>query len=321
MARQWRIEYSGALYHVMSRGNQGQPIFRDDKDRGIFLDIIGEASQRFAIEIHAYVLMENHYHILLKTIDPNLSKAMQWIGTTYTRRFNLRHGEGGHLFQGRFKSIIVENDAYLSQLSYYIHRNPLRAGIVDRLGDYQWSSYSIYAYNKKKPDWLKTDLILSQSRAKDRCRAYRLKVQQYSDEKARIWEDVKHGLIYGSQDFTEELKTRFLKDRPEEELPQHNRLLRDIDPGNILKIASSLINCDSSVFFKPGRLPADIREKRDMLIFYLWNNSGTGNRQIGEVFALTYSSVSKIVANFRKRYEENSDLVIRYEALITKFKV
>jgi REP element-mobilizing transposase RayT len=299
----------------------GQPIFRDDEDRCIFIDIIGEASERFAIEIHAYVLMENHYHLLLKTIDPNLSKTMQWIGTTYTRRFNLRHGGSGHLFQGRFKSIIVENDRYLSQLSYYIHRNPLRAGIVDRLGDYQWSSYTVYAYKKKKPDWLKTDLILSQSSAKDRYRAYRLKVQQYSDEKARIWEDVRHGLIYGSQDFMEALKTRFLKDRPVAELPQYNRLRQDMASGDVLKKASSLINCDPSVFSKPGRLPADIREKRDMLIFYLWQNSGMGNRQIGEVFSLTYSSVSKIVTNFRKQFEKNSGLEKKYEALIAKFKV
>ena len=321
MARQWRIEYNGALYHVLSRGNQGQPIFRDDEDRRIFLDIIGEASQRFAIEIHAYVLMENHYHILLKTIDPNLSKAMQWIGTTYTRRFNLRHGGSGHLFQGRFKSIIVENDRYLSQLSYYIHRNPLRAGIVNRLGDYQWSSYTVYAYRKKKPVWLKTDLILSQSDAKDRYRAYRLKVQQYSDEKARIWEDVRHGLIYGSQDFMEGIKERFLKDRPEAELPQHNRLRQDMDSGDILKKASSLINCDPSIFSRPSRLPADIREKRDMLIFYFWQNSGMGNRQIGAVFSLTYSSVSKIVTNSRKQFEKNSDRVKKYKALTTKFKI
>ena len=101
------------------------------------------------------------------------------------------------------------------------------------------------------------------------------------------------------------IKERFLKDRPEAELPQHNRRLRqDMDSGDILKKASSLINCDPAVFSQPGRLPADIREKRDMLIFYLWKNSALGNRQTGTVFFLTYSSVSKIVTNFRKRYEK-----------------
>ena len=157
MARQWRIEYPGALYHVMSRGNAGQEIFQTDHDRSLFLDLIGDLSERFNIEVYAYVLMSNHYHLLLKTVDANLSKAMQWFGTTYARKFNLGHHTNGHLFQGRFKSIIVENDAYLLRLSCYIHRNPVRAGIVDRMADYKWSSHSFYAYKKKPPGWLKLD--------------------------------------------------------------------------------------------------------------------------------------------------------------------
>ncbi|MBW1864439.1 MAG: transposase [Deltaproteobacteria bacterium] len=111
MARQWRIEYPGALYHVMSRGNGGQDIFLSDHDRHLFLTLLGELTERLDIEVYAYVLMNNHYHFLAKTLDANLSKAMQWFGTSYTRRFNLNHHRGGHLFQGRFKSIIVENDA------------------------------------------------------------------------------------------------------------------------------------------------------------------------------------------------------------------
>ncbi len=119
-------------------------------------------SERFEIDVFAYVLMGNHYHILLRTRRANLKKAMHWFGTTYTQRFNRRHSRSGHLFQGRYKSIIVQNDAYLLQLSYYIHRNPLRAGIVKRLTDYRWSSYKVYAYGHKTPKWLSTELILSQ---------------------------------------------------------------------------------------------------------------------------------------------------------------
>ena len=118
----------------------------------------------------------------------------------------------------------------------------------------------------------------------------------------------------------EDLKTRFLKNRPEVELPQHNRLRRYMNSGDILKKVLSLINCDPAIFSQPGRLPADIREKRDILTYYLWKNSGMGNRQIGEVLALTYSSVSKIVTNFRKQFEKDSDVVKRYKRLITKFK-
>jgi len=135
MGRAWRIEYEGALYHILARGNELKDIFYDEEDRLLFLETIGEMSERYEIDIFAYVLMGNHYHILLRTNRANLSKSMQWLGLTYTRRFNIRHFRSGHLFQGRFKSIIVQNDAYLMQLSCYIHRNPLRAGIVERLAN------------------------------------------------------------------------------------------------------------------------------------------------------------------------------------------
>ncbi|MEZ6156373.1 MAG: transposase [Candidatus Scalinduaceae bacterium] len=116
----------------------------------MFLDTLGKMSDRFDIEVYAYALMDNHYHLLLKTNKPNISKGMQWFGTTYTRQYNIKHKRNRHLFQGRFKSFLIENDEYL-MLSCYIHRNPLRAGIVRRLADYPWSSYSIYAYDKKSP--------------------------------------------------------------------------------------------------------------------------------------------------------------------------
>ena len=127
MARAWRIAFEGALYHVLSRGNEKRDIFYGDDDRRLFLDTLGDMAQRFEIEVFVYVLMDNHYHLLLRTRRANLSRAMQWLGVTYTNRFNARHSRSGHLFQGRFKNMLVQNDAYLLQLSYYIHRNPLRA--------------------------------------------------------------------------------------------------------------------------------------------------------------------------------------------------
>jgi putative transposase len=184
MSRQWRIEYEGALHHVLSRGNGRQEIFFDDADRTQFIGLMGETSERFDLDFYAYVLMGNHYHFLLKTKRANLSKSMQWFGATYTRRFNNRHKRGGHLFQGRFKNFLVENDNYLFRLSCYIHRNPLRAEIVTRLADYKWSSYASYAYGKRKHGWLNTDPILSQfgGSSKVKREKYRSKVQNYSGE-------------------------------------------------------------------------------------------------------------------------------------------
>ena len=113
MVRQWRIEFEGAYYHVLFRGNKRRDIFCDDKDRRYFLAVLGKMAKRFAVEIYAYVLMNNHYHLLLKTNRANLSRAMQWLGVTYTTRFTRRHQRSGHLFQGRFKRMMVEGDAYL----------------------------------------------------------------------------------------------------------------------------------------------------------------------------------------------------------------
>jgi REP element-mobilizing transposase RayT len=148
----------------------------EDDDRQLFLDTLAEISDRFEVDICAFVLMGNHYHLLLRTRWPNLSKAMHWLGVTYTNRFNLRHGRSGHLFQGRFKSMLVQNDAYLLQLSCDIHRNPLRAGRVQRPADYRWSSYRAYAYGQRTPPWLHTKLILSQLKyTVDPHQAYRKK--------------------------------------------------------------------------------------------------------------------------------------------------
>ncbi|MFC1896495.1 transposase, partial [Thermodesulfobacteriota bacterium] len=227
MARQLRIEFEGALYHILSRGNDRQNIFLSDDDHNAFLNILEEISDRFDIDIFAYVLMNNHYHLLLRTNMANLSKSMQWLGTAYTRRFNLKYFRSGHLFQGRFKSILVQNEAYLTQLSCYIHRNPLRAGVVNRLADYRLSSYRAYAYRTKHPDWLNKELILSQFKGKEPHKAYREKVQEYSDEETKIWENLRHGSIFGTKLYLDKIKAEYLKKESDPELPQLNRIMKE----------------------------------------------------------------------------------------------
>ena len=248
MSRPWRIEFEGACYHILSRGNEQRNIFRDNNDRRLFLDILGKTSERFEVEVYAYVLMDNHYHLLLKTNKPNISQSMQWLGTTYTRRYNIKHKRIGHLFQGRFKSFLIENDQYLLRLSCYIHRNPLRAKIVNRLVDYPWSSYPMYAYGKKSPEWLRTAPILSRFDAKDKNKAYREMVQSYSREEKRLWEDFRHGLFLGSEQFIERIKSRYLSEKPDVEIPQKRQVLRDTDPETILKKAAQVLKCNINDF-------------------------------------------------------------------------
>ena len=290
MARQWRIEYKEAIYHILSRGNQRQEIFKTDKDREQFLELLGIASIRFKLEIYAYVLMGNHYHILLKTKNANLSKAMQWIGSTYTRRYNIKYKQSGHLFQSRFKSILVENETYLLRLSYYIHRNPLRARLIRRLADYRWSSYQAYAYKKTKtPFWLNTDFVLSKLEVQDKHRYYRTKSQNYADETRKIREEVKFGLLYGSEQFVNKLKAKYKKSITDVELTQYNRLQRDIDMDDLIKQSFNILDCNLEQIKITCHSSSEIKQNRDLVVYCLKSLHELSNRKIGDRFNLSYS--------------------------------
>jgi len=321
MTRPWRIEYQGAYYHIFSRGNQQQDIFLNDIDRHTFLKTLGRMSERFEVDVFAYVLMNNHYHLLLRTNRANLSKGMQWLGTTYTTIFNLSHSQSGHLFQGRYKSILVENEAYLLQLSCYIHRNPLRAGMVMRLVDYHWSSYPAYAYNRRHPDWLNTELILKRFKTNNRHRAYREKVQKYSDEKKSIWEEIRHGLFFGSQAFVKRIKNDYLKDELQADIPNQKKLVDEIDPDEIIKNAAAIINCDLQKFKKSRRISNSDIASRDMFIYLLWQTGRFSNSEIGRLLGLTYSSVSRRVTIFQTRLDRDKRFKLNYEKIKSQIKV
>jgi putative transposase len=321
MARQWRIEFEVALYHALSRGNGRQDIFYDDQDRHLFLKTVGEMSERFEIDVFAYALMGNHYHLLLKTNRANLSKSMQWFGLTYTRRFNNRHDRVGHLFQGRFKSIIVQNDAYLLALSCYIHRNPLRAGIAKRLADYRWSSYKCYAYGRIFPEWLKTKLILSQFQINDKNKAYREKVQEYANEEIKLWENLRHGMIIGSKEFVDKIRSTYLPEKMHKEIPQQRDLAKSLDPITHLKQAAQLIDCDLTLFKKVPRIPRAERDNRDLLVLSVWKTGVLTNHEIGSLFGMTYSSVSHIVKAIKVRMKKNQGLKEQFENIYSLFKM
>lgn len=162
MTRPLRIEFPGAIYHVISRGNDARVIYNDNKDRMIFLEILSSAMQRYHWLCHAYCLMTNHYHLLVETPEGNLSAGMRQINGVYTRRFNVRHRKTGHLFQGRFKSILVERDPYLLEVNRYISLNPVRAGLVTDPAKYRWSSFAAMIGKCTSPSFLNRDWILAQ---------------------------------------------------------------------------------------------------------------------------------------------------------------
>jgi REP element-mobilizing transposase RayT len=177
MARPLRIEYPGAFYHVTSRGNEQKAVFKSQKDREKFLAYLESAVTRYGAVIHVYCLMSNHYHLLLETPEGNLSQIMRHVNGAYTTYFNVKRKRAGHLFQGRYKAILVEADEYAAELSRYIHLNPVRAGMTPRPEEYPWSSYRGYIGLNKAPDWLKADFILgycggNSSEARNRYRKF-----------------------------------------------------------------------------------------------------------------------------------------------------
>lgn len=165
MGRSPRIEFLGAVYHVMSRGNRQDAVFLDAHDNRIFLDVLGDVCERTGWLVHAFVLMGNHYHLLIETPEPNLVDGMRWVQGTYTKRFNMRHKKWGHLFQGRYKALLVDSAGdYFQTVSSYIHLNPARVKGYDfdntKLADYRWSSYSMYLRPALRPGWLAVDRTL-----------------------------------------------------------------------------------------------------------------------------------------------------------------
>ena len=162
MARPLRIEYPGAVYHLTARGNRQEAIFQDEEDRLEFLVILNKTVHRYNWICHAYCLMDNHYHLLVETLDANLSFGMRQLNGMYTQYFNRRHSKVGHVFQGRYKSIVVEKDAHLLELCRYIVVNPVRAMMTDHPGKWPWSSYNPTSTGTDIPDFLTVDWILIQ---------------------------------------------------------------------------------------------------------------------------------------------------------------
>jgi REP element-mobilizing transposase RayT len=200
------VEYPGAIYHVTSRGNARSDIYLDDADRETFLTTLSEVVSRFGWVCHAYCLMSNHYHLIIETPKPNLAQGMRQLNGVYTQRFNRAHHRVGHVFQGRYKAILVERDAYLLELSRYVVLNPVRAGMVDDAGDWPWSSYRATAGMAACPSWLSIEWLLDQFGGGKKRRVDRYVRFVAEGAGARIWDSLKHQVYLGSDDFVDEIK-------------------------------------------------------------------------------------------------------------------
>lgn len=224
MARPLRIEYSNAVYHVTSRGNARGEIFVDNVDRTLFLELLAVTVARHNWLCHAYVLMDNHYHLMVETPDANLSRGMRHLNGVYTQAFNRAHHRSGHVFQGRFKALVVEKDAYLLNLCRYIVRNPVAAGMVRNVRDWRWSSYRATSGLIRRPDVLTTDWILQQfsgERAKAEA-AYRVYVND-GRRAQNPWDDLATNAALGSEAFIADVLRRIERQGRLKDVPRAKR--------------------------------------------------------------------------------------------------
>ncbi|MEO8410361.1 MAG: transposase [Propionivibrio sp.] len=189
MARPLRLEFAGALYHVTARGDRQEDVFLCDEDRLDWLEVLAGVCDRFNWKVHAYCQMTNHYHLLLETVDGNLSQGMRQLIGLYTQRLNRRHRLVGHLFQGRYKAVLVQKDTYLLELTRYVVLNPLRARMISMLEDWRWSSHRCVIGMEAVPRWLDTDWLLGQFAAERNAAQtrYRQFVMAVRDCRVRCW--------------------------------------------------------------------------------------------------------------------------------------
>jgi len=223
MARPLRLELAGALYHVTSRGDGREDIYLSDEDRMAWLDTLGQVCERFNWVCHAYCLMSNHYHLVIETPEANLSKGMRHLNGVYTQRFNRAHQRVGHVFQGRFKAILVEKDSYLLELARYVVLNPLRARMVRQLENWPWSSYLATCGQAAKPDWLQCDFILSlfSTRRSHAVAKYISFVQE--GKGLPVWDKLKGQIYLGSDAFIEKMQTLVDQQSMLTEIPRSQR--------------------------------------------------------------------------------------------------
>lgn len=264
MARKARVEFEGAVYHVMCRGDRKEDIFEDPFDHQRFLETMGQVCARTGWRIHAFVLMRNHYHWLLETPQPNLVVGMRWFQTTYTVRYNKRHGKIGHLFQGRYKAVLVDpdNGGYFRKLSDYIHLNPARAGLIgpeDRISDFRWSSLPFYiAKPSNRPPWLEVHAVLGEMGLRDRDRDRRnyklqMEVRAKESQDPDQFQSLREGWLLGGDEF----RDRVL-DLMEEQKSEDFRQLRreEADERHDQRHAEELITlCQQKIKLTNDELP------------------------------------------------------------------
>ncbi len=313
MARTLRLEFKKALYHIISRGNEKKAIFKDKKDYIKLLKILKETKEKFNYKLYVYVLMPNHYHFIIETLNANLSRIMHTINSGYTTWFNHRYKRSGHLFQGRYKSILVDKDTYLLELSRYIHLNPLRANIVSSPENYEYSSYQEYTKKSKYRLVDKKDIM-----------------EYFNNNSKRFEEFVKDGIntpikidrpyggfILGSTKFIKETLEKIKNKELKEEISYRKELKQNISKEDILKEVVSYYKLKETHIKKSKSY---LNRVRKVSIYLLKKYTPMQNKEIGAEFKISYSGISKVKNRLEHEIKKNEQLKKEIEYILSRVK-
>jgi putative transposase len=296
VARPVRIEYEHALYHITARGNERKDIFVNQKDRERFFHYLGVVHQRYEIIVYCYVLMNNHYHLLIETPQANLSRMMRDLNGHYTIYFNLRHGRAGHLFQGRYKAILVDKDNYLLELSRYIHLNPVRVKALSKPEQYSYSSMQYYIGRETVPDWLNTNFILEQfgeNKGKQK-RRYKIFVYEGINKQDSPLKGSHAQSILGSERFIEKIKDRYLRGK---NISRETPKLKSLKYGkNLYELAAHVMDYYKIEQAELFRKKAKFNNGKKVFVYLARKYTHNGLREIKEFLdsSITEVAISKI---------------------------
>ena len=329
MTRPLRIQFPNAVYHVINRGNEKSDIFNDDEDRNCFLKILAQSSKTYKIKLYCYVLMKNHFHLLVETPLGNLSEFMRHFNITYTSHYNRRHNRVGHLYQGRYKSILVEKDSYLTMVSRYIHLNPARTALIKSLKpeqqlqylwSYNWSSLPGYLNPAIQLEFLDYQTVLAEYGGCNQTGINQYKQQLAEDLNTdfSINDKIIGQSILGGKKFVSRIKDSHLKNKKERENPGVGEIHKYLSQDIVL----SLLADEFGV--KPEKIFTTQGHIKQITMTVLYNYANLNNREVGELFGVDYSTVSQNRKRLRERVEKDKKaetLLEKIELKLSRIKI
>ena len=320
MPRPLRVEFENACYHIMSRGIGQRDIFTTDDQREYFLDLLSNTTRRFKAEWHAYCLMDDHYHLMLKTPLGNLHRIMRQINGVYTQYYNRSEGQDGSVFRGRFKAVLVDHDSYWLGLSRYIHHIPVQLGTVKRLDRHPWSSYPAYIGKRKPPGWLHTHDVLRAIGRRDLPRRYKAYAEEGCDEELLgFYGKKKLSPILGDADFRDRVKRA---KRPSPEALERKRIRTLPSINKIVKAAAARLKIDPKRIHDNRRGRGNQNDLRPMVFYICQEHCGMKLQEIADRFELSgYGSSGSLIRVFRQRLDVEPKLLKMKDLIVRDLKL